>query len=1169
MTDPKVSFTNYDGDSVLRLTFEQLNSAEGVTRFLRSRDVSNDELVKVSNLLLDDLLDVYLPNKRMFVLELVCERLSDAKFSRFRSDPRVWSLLNRSYESLRDFSKIRNRTLQNFKAGDAIIGALTTEDTVEKELFLSIMDTVRHIRLNVATSSIYDQVIPILTSTLAAIINNKDISIDIHVTELVMFFKSAVNMDKLTKKFINNFITSAVPVILQTIESASNEESKQPLLALLRDIILNKEQHESITETTKLLLTSSVTSHSAVTFFKFIINSLPRLETAKIEELYSEILKVFPETSEDLLEFISSNNRALSSPFLQSIFEAEVLKESKNWKLIRSVLRLDVEVGLKNAETLMTYLEDEGYDQYISVVHEIINAFIKSRYLSNFFQLWFKLLETSEESRYRSSEFQKLASESIHNLSVTQLQKLIEDLNKQKSNSKYIVLSAIVQGIFSLKDKVTVNQVKPLFASVFLIDDNDDNLWNLKYQLLSLYDDILSHEELKAITNRSRIRSQDKSVYKYFTFFRIREVVEFDATKCFSYFIKFVSDSTDLQTKLIKLVFKRWFVLVNSLFSSEQISTLVNVLLSFKNEQLLIEVFQNDEIFEQSTIIDALIDQISVKISSEEDLFNFDILKLIPIQCYPKRLKHSIIESLTTLLKSGNSNVLPILINILDKTPSFKAKIEIDIKKVQEVVSTDLDNAELFKIIWNNHAKNSKESISSKFISESIKTITKSLKKKKKKSGSQLFSEFYIALIILTNKGIDRDQISELKAVFTTSVKSLLETSAADIGDTEEHLSTISWLLLAIKDLNLTEAEFGELKDPLKTIGQAIQNSDGPKYNEAKLNLFILLSNYSTTSSSLEYFESLFILLRRSGLSHDSLREGLVQVFKKAEVEKFNSSFSFCLDSLKRSSDIGFTVEIVTCHWLNLFKSNPESIALFVKSISMISLLSAELSNQSTILVVNSLRSVLTDRAWLVSQYGLESIIAYLSSIVNLKLVHNDKYTEDLFISITLTMSNVLLFHRFRLSNRHHLLVSIFGSLLKSLTNSDTSKFPNPLKLSKKSAQALARLLSNLCEPNTFSSSHNHGTENNKAKLSTTTAVLKRGLRKHIHVILLTYIHLSLKYSYNSEVRESLLPGIFNIFDVLSQNELNLVNTSLNHSGRTYYRSLYDEYKKIGKWQID
>lgn len=1081
-------------------------------------------MVKVSNDLLDDKLNIYLPNKNIFILELVTERLGDPKFVRLRKDFRIWELLNKTYELQNDL-KLRNRTFQSFKSGDAIIGALN--DTKDEKLFLEILKTIHNIRLNVTVTNLYDQSIPILTSLLETL-TSTDLQIDQYSIEIISFFNSAVTIEKFTKKFINNFILNSLAIVLNALSLTKSETSKKLLNNLIKKIILNDE--DLIVESTNLLLSSKkISKTSIVTYFKLVLNSLPRLETAKIEELYSKIIEKFPEASEYLLEFISNNNRVLSSDFLQNIFQIEINKEEINFNLILYVLTLDVDVGLRFAEKLMKYLEDEK-EFYLPIVNEIINTFNKSRYLFNFFQLWFKILEESDSLTYRSEEFQNLTASYINNLSSAQLNKLINSLISQKSNNKYIILSSIVQGMFSLKNKTIIDDSRSLFIPIFEINESFEDLWKLKYNILSLYEDIIDHKELTEIIKNSSL--DNASIYQFFTIFRIREIIEFDLNKIISKFIKFLKNS---DINLIKFIFKRWFVLINELFSNSEIEKMIKLLLNTKDENLLIEIFDNDEFFEQSNLNFSLINEISKNLSSENDEFYSGLLKFIPIQCYPKKLKSNIIESLTELLiLNERSNILDILIDILNKTPTFRTKIETNFKELQKLMLINLSNIELFKIIWNNHVKNIKETECLTFINESIKIIAKSLKKNK-----SFNNDYYISLIMLNSKNLETE---ELKLIFTKSIKnSLLNLNL------KENLNEISWLLFAINELNFEINEFSELKPILKKIGLQIQNTDN-EFNSIKINLFLILTKYSNDESNVEYFESLYLILRES-ISNKELKRGLINLFENLSVEKFNKSIKICIASINEDN-IDSLIEIILCYWTNFNKSNSESNYLFNKSISIISLNLNEISPSSIVLLLNEIKLILIEKSWLISQYNLELIISLLNKLINLNI------NEEIFILITVLISNILLIHRFRLSNRHHIINLIFNSLLKSLTNKNLSN------KSKNASKSLSRLLSNLCEPVNTNT-------NEIEKLNIESSILKRNLRKHIHIILLSYINLSLKYSFNSEIRESLLPGIFNIFDVLSANELNLVNTSLNNIGRTYYKNLYDEYKKVGKWQID
>lgn len=68
-------------------------------------------------------------------------------------------------------------------------------------------------------------------------------------------------------------------------------------------------------------------------------------------------------------------------------------------------------------------------------------------------------------------------------------------------------------------------------------------------------------------------------------------------------------------------------------------------------------------------------------------------------------------------------------------------------------------------------------------------------------------------------------------------------------------------------------------------------------------------------------------------------------------------------------------------------------------------------------------------------------------------------------------------------------------------------------------------------------------------------------------MLLVNYVYFNLKYNFQTIVNDEIISGIYSIFDVLSQTELQLVNSSLDIPGKTYYSTLYSNYKEHGKWK--
>ncbi|CAN3475156.1 hypothetical protein DICA0_C03180 [Diutina catenulata] len=246
----------------------------------------------------------------------------------------------------------------------------------------------------------------------------------------------------------------------------------------------------------------------------------------------------------------------------------------------------------------------------------------------------------------------------------------------------------------------------------------------------------------------------------------------------------------------------------------------------------------------------------------------------------------------------------------------------------------------------------------------------------------------------------------------------------------------------------------------------------------------------------------------------------------------FNTVMNFVLASLPEADDAarGIVTEMVS----SLTKSNPESIQLFSAA------LSAMMGDPRLLPVLDT---ALSTKGWLFNQYSLEQTLVYICSC-----------SSDSYLDATKTMSSVVLFHRYRLNQRHHMVNAVFVALMEQLASDKA------LGTSKVAAAAYARLLSNLCEVKAPSGASTD-------TLTSAAASIKKELRRHVGMLLVNYIHLSLSRHFTEAVQAEITPGIFAVFDVLSAGELQLVSSTLDGAGKAYYRTLYHRYKEQGKWQ--
>lgn len=216
---------------------------------------------------------------------------------------------------------------------------------------------------------------------------------------------------------------------------------------------------------------------------------------------------------------------------------------------------------------------------------------------------------------------------------------------------------------------------------------------------------------------------------------------------------------------------------------------------------------------------------------------------------------------------------------------------------------------------------------------------------------------------------------------------------------------------------------------------------------------------------------------------------------------------------------------------------------------------SSELSKESLYALAVVSDILLKEKSWIVSQYMLELILAFVTRVASCKI--NDG--GDLYIQLTRVCSSILLFHRHRINGRYHLVLRAFINLSSCLTSESPWLFNNEQSLSL----AYARLVSNLCEPPIQSIREKGG----KSNLTSSSALAKQTLGKFLPILLVNYINASLNQGFTSQVSETLKPALYNIFEVLGTEGVKTTSSLVDSSARAFLKIIYDNYMTNGKWQ--
>ncbi|KAI0123891.1 Urb2/Npa2 family-domain-containing protein [Xylariales sp. AK1849] len=162
--------------------------------------------------------------------------------------------------------------------------------------------------------------------------------------------------------------------------------------------------------------------------------------------------------------------------------------------------------------------------------------------------------------------------------------------------------------------------------------------------------------------------------------------------------------------------------------------------------------------------------------------------------------------------------------------------------------------------------------------------------------------------------------------------------------------------------------------------------------------------------------------------------------------------------------------------------------------------------------------------------------------------------------------------HRLRLEGHNHLLVTAIQAMLRVLLADPSSpqskhftSFSHPpwldSRLKVRHATEFTRLLTLICEPSAASVARG---KNNILNSATDTA--KRSAGQHMFRVLMLYIKLQLEGDVSKEFRTALEPGVYSVLSITPENGKEIMNESMDASGRAIFRRMYGDYMKFGKW---
>lgn len=1105
----------------------ELDTSEAVTKFLRSKSPL-DQIIVTANDLLDNKINVYLPNKEAFIFELVCDRIGDlSAFKTWKFDPATWKLILRVWGVLdkqtrtKTFNRVKFIDLLEavFKRGahDALLEAVFAfVKVVKQESFINIDENSA-----IALLSTYVALLPVSNDDWTPII-----------IDLYLLPKHNITYST-SKKTYTKFINECVPGLLKHLTVHSSDALTRIVVDGLFVESLTSYFHQNI----QTLLKNELMSVDSVTLlFKLTIDTMSVKNIKLCEELCTCIIKTdrFNGLAEQLLSTLAKVNKSLSNEFFKSIYEEEVAKTVINWRLVTYLFKLDIELAMDSSSQIFSLISRKDEDIW-AVGEAIVDAYSRGRELHEFFiSVWTSAIK--QDLFWASEVFVNLVAKHINILSASQLLKLVTELFAIDIDLLPGV-TAIIKGLITCP-LAKIDAVKPaLLKHITFFANKSAQFWQVRYYLLCLYGD-------EDILPESIFESAAEDKHFFYALFRYIEISGTDLPTHYQSFIDFLGTNP----AEVSYVLQRWIVLINTFFTKEQVRRLTQII--FKNFSLsdLVQYFETngDYYFEQKSLTDGLVLFINSELNSSPKLIQ--IIHHIPIQCFDKSPKKKLLESLYELAGSKASNLeARLAIRHLLRQPSFRSSLEMDFDKLLLLLETATPESkdvsfDIAKLVVGNHLQQIGTKENKEYFINAFNDLSSFFGSYKPSKIVPFRFEISVIFVTITNEQL-KTQVNELIESFMEAAKQAIKYLS------KKKSETINWYIssmVMVLDISKTKPDY----DLVKLVGNKVDS------NEIRANLFRLV----TRVAGLSLYDAVHVVTLFFALDLEyevNLTDDLAIYLKKLSYEQeiFDTVFEFVVGSSDVTALNMATFVKLLASFVSTIRKDQDGSRKLVQTLSMIltNFSKLDYSSLETILVV--LKTSLSTQPWLFNQYSLETTLTVITK-TSFAFTAPGHQAVTVYIHAAQVMSHILLFHRYKLSSRHHLVMSTFVSLLEALSYKNHNE---ALSSSKDAAQAYSRLLSNLCEP-----SNTNGKENS---LNTSSALIKRALRRHVPMLLVNYVYFNLKYNFLAVVNDELIGGIYNIFDVLSQTELQLVNSSLDIPGKTYYTTLYSNYKEHGKWK--
>lgn len=180
----------------------------------------------------------------------------------------------------------------------------------------------------------------------------------------------------------------------------------------------------------------------------------------------------------------------------------------------------------------------------------------------------------------------------------------------------------------------------------------------------------------------------------------------------------------------------------------------------------------------------------------------------------------------------------------------------------------------------------------------------------------------------------------------------------------------------------------------------------------------------------------------------------------------------------------------------------------------------------------------------------------------------------SVYLGLCRLFETSIVLQRSKLGGRYHLILQALHGLLRCLfvPYKDVEHSQNTAEevmayagYGETQATVYARLLTTLCDPTVSAVSRSRQTS--RQELNDETQKARSIAGQHLQYVIEDFCICQLQGRLLPEMKVALSPGLWAIFEVMSQGVMRNLNASMGSASRSVFKALYDEYRRSGQWK--